>query len=275
MSCKLSDLDELSMEVKMFKIALSALVILAGVFFGAAHITSSRDPATPQTTPSQNNRSVKEEPTQLRERTVLSEKQQAHRKLFKQGGIKLTEHAARTQGDVEIGAEVPYRIEIPQSGPKPPVLQTASCNADAIVIGVLGSKSSHFTEGESSIFTDQEVIVEDVIKDNASAPIQSHSTITVTRLGGAVRLSGRTYRFTLADFEPMEIGKRYLLFLRFIPATGAYRAYGSGSFRLDDNKVHTLGGDSVSSELIGATQKDATAFLVDVRTLAVSDCRKQ
>ena len=68
------------------------------------------------------------------------------------------------------------------------------------------------------------------------------------------------------SFKPLEVGQQYVLFLKFIPSTGAYRAVSStGSFQILGSKVTKL-----TEEYIGPNvdQIDAKLFFNELRTTA-------
>jgi hypothetical protein len=213
---------------------------------------------------------VKEQATVIQD-GQMTEKQKQHAKLFKHSGPKLRDIVESQPGDIEVVDTVGYSIRLPKEIPAKPVFQSAVCNADAVVAGTILSKSSQLTEQENFVFTDYEVKVEEIIKNNSPSPIQTN-TITATRDGGAVQLGNRTYRATKEDFEPPMIGHQYLFFLKFIPSTGSYLAYGNGTFQLDDSKILALGPAS-RKELAHSPANDSSSFLTEIRSFAKADCR--
>jgi hypothetical protein len=203
--------------------------------------------------------------------TEKTRKQKEHSKLYKEydTGPKLQDLAAKGTGDLVVADDTPIQVDFGIA--RPPFLKGITCDADAIVVGVLNSQhTSHLTEGGSFIFTDYELTVKDVVKDNAAASIQPGRAITITRSGGEVQINGRTVRAIDDSFKPFKVGERYVLFLRFISATGAYRASGSGSFQLRDDRVTKLG-DAITQW--GTVRDDASAFIAEVRAeMAAGDC---
>ena len=245
------------------KVVVAGVLVLVSLVltsFIVARIATSQNNmnASPLTTSTK-----QEEPTVIEE-DVISAKQKAHSKLFKHHGPKLRELAAQRKGAIEVEEEVGFVIEVPTSTPNIPVLQSAVKNADAIVVGVLKSKSSQLTEEGNFIFTDYEMALEEVIKNNSISPIQINSLITVTRDGGTVAIKGRIFTAKRQDFKPTYVGNRYLFFLRFIPETDSYLTYGNGAFEIKDDRVFALG-DNASKEILKANSKDAAAFLDEVR----------
>jgi len=121
------------------------------------------------------------------------------------------------------------------------LLNDLSCNSDAAVSGSVTAKSSHLTEDESFIYTEYDFSVKEVIKNNAAAPIDSNSNIQITRPGGIIRLDGRVIKLTDRSFEALNVNNQYLLFLKFVPATGGYKAFNpQGDFRLQSGEFSKL-----------------------------------
>jgi hypothetical protein len=108
---------------------------------------------------------------------------------------------------------------------------------------------SSLTLSGGLIFTEYDMSVEEVIKDNPAAKIDSAKGITVIRRGGAVEINGRRFIQVEERFFPFQLGRRYLLFLKHLPSTGAYVAEYDGSFWLQDKKVISLGSTVHPSKL--------------------------
>jgi hypothetical protein len=209
-------------------------------------------------------------PVQLQDKKI--EKQKEHAKLYKiyDVGPDLRKQAATGTGDITVEVSSPGKIYPSEPVSLPPFLNALACDADAIVIGIPKSGSSQFTENGSFIFTDYEMTVEQVLKDNINSTIQVGDNLIITRPGGSIQINGRTIHGNLEAFKPFKTGERYMLFLRFIPTTGAYRAFGIGSFQLRDNKVYGLGEAPLWGEINNLA--DAQAFITNVRTAAASNC---
>jgi len=204
----------------------------------------------------------------------MNEKQRQHSKLFKHSGTKLRDLAARQNGDVEVEEGLGLMTVLPVAGPQRPLFHSAVCNADAVVIGTLNDKTSQLTDEGSFVFTDYQITVQEVIKNNSVAPLQAADVITGTRDGGVVELNNRIFRAKREDFDPPVVGQRYLLFLRFIPATGAYLMYGNGTFQLDGQGILALG-PAARAELGKNGTKDGAGFLSQIRVFANTDCLRQ
>ncbi len=113
-----------------------------------------------------------------------------------------------------------------------PYLQSIAQGADAVLVGVLKGKASFLTKDRDFIFTDFQMEVEEVIKNNPAAPLSLGSEITVTRPGGTLEISGREVRAVVGSFKPFQLGGKYVLFLEYVRTTGAYCAHAEESFQL-------------------------------------------
>ncbi len=114
------------------------------------------------------------------------------------------------------------------------------------------------------MFTDFRINVLEVIKDNAKAPIGIGSDITVTRPGGTLEIAGKEVRAVDDSFKPFQLGGQYVLFLEYIPATGAYRAYADQSFQLlPDGGIAKL--TTSQAIKLAESRGDAQRFLNEVR----------
>jgi len=211
----------------------------------------------------------KEEPTILGEEEP-SVRQKEHGKLFKHAGRKLQDIASSQSGDVEVVEEEGYVIQMPKTSSLPTFI-SALCNADVVVTGTLKSKSSQLTQQGNFIFTDYEVIVDDLIKNNLNSPIEVGSTIITTRDGGEIKINDRVLRAKRADFDPPVVGNRYLIFLRFIPKTGSYLMYGNGSFELKGETMLALGPEA-RYELKQRTTQDPLIFINELRAFDTHHC---
>jgi hypothetical protein len=197
-----------------------------------------------------------------------SRKQKEHGKLYKGYGTgeDLRERVKKRGGDAEIVETQPIPFELES---RPPFLDAIACDADAVVVGVLQDESpSQLTEGGEFVFTDYGLTVEEVTKDNAAARVRPGEVITVSRPGGEVKFDGKTIRAIDESFAPFVLRGRHVLFLRFIPSTGGYRAFGNGSFRLKQGEVLKPRGATPAASVPG----EQAAFVNAVRHAASSTC---
>lgn len=175
----------------------------------------------------------------------------------------------------EVGTEI--GVGLPILNPSdPPVnsnelLRSLTCSSDAIVIGRVKTQTSHLTEDETFIYTDYVVSVEEVIKNNADAPIQVSDNITVSRIGGKLNLNGKNVTAkhdAMLSFEP---NQQHVLFLSFLPEKGSYVANtANGSFLLKKNKIVNLTQPVVGEDF--QSGRDVNAFVNQIRYAAGNPC---
>lgn len=214
----------------------------------------------------------KDVPTPIQE-GVITEKQREHGKLYPQSprGKKLSDYPNGIE--IVIGLPLPEKSTSDRMASSFEFLERMACDADAVVLGVIENKSSQLTEKGDFIFTDYGLRVEEVLKNNPAASIQSSDTITVTQPGGAVSLNGQIYRVKDKSFRNLQPGKTYLLFLDFIPSTKAYQSINSeGGFLISENVVFRL--TDAPSPYTLENEKDGAAFINQVRA-ASANCSKK
>lgn len=232
------------------------VALVAGIF--AAHANQSRQAPALQ-------ESVK------KIKVPTTEKERKHSQLLAQSqGRRISELTTKGGGDINLVVSEPLIMLKPGKEQETlPSIQTKVCNADAIVVGTLGNSSPQLTVDESFLFTEYTMNVEELIKNNHSTPIQWGDFISVVRDGGVGQFNGRTVRAKAEGFEPFVDGKRYILFLRFIPDTGSYLAYANGSFELNSDTIIPLG------KLPENISREARTFLSATRAATAKDCASQ
>jgi len=227
----------------------------------------------------QNASTAQDEPTPI-QRGKLTRRQREHSRLFKNKGVgnihDLIQKRVAEGESGEINIEsLPGTPELSMSGEVAAPsdrLVTNAAQADAVVIGIVSGKTSQLNEAETFVFTDYNVNIVEVLKNNNASPISPNNTITVTRAGGAVQLEGRVVRAVDRTAKPLKVGEKYLLFLRYLPATGAYLASeGPSGFKLEGGKVVTLTEDPSYADF--QKGRDVVSFINDVHA-AVAACRK-
>jgi hypothetical protein len=204
---------------------------------------------------------------------VLTEKQKAHSKLFKKygdvtQGRKLRDLVAQN-GDVDVVKVLPT-VLVPESFTLEGYLTDLTCKADAVVLVTVQARSSQIIEEGTFIFTDYEARVDEVLKSH-SAQVNPTQSITISRVGGAVILNGHHVRAIDRRQELLEIGTKYLLYLRLIPATNSFRAFAGTSsedtFQIAGSKIKQTS-DKVL--LLARRSEDLDTFMVLART-AISE----
>lgn len=198
---------------------------------------------------------------------VMSEKQKEHSKLYSayRKTTKLPDLTRQQGGNQNQEVNISILPAIPElatsgAGTASDALEKLAAKADVVVIATAINKTSQITEDETFVFTDYDLSVIEVLKDSPS--VQPQSVITVTRPGGKILLEGRVINVRDRSFEPLAIGGKFLLFLRYIPATGSYQAVNDqSSFEVVKNNVRPLSGAPDAKNQSG----EAGTFLSEVR----------
>lgn len=159
------------------------------------------------------------------------EVEKVHSHLFhKAPEGEIPNELASTTGDVHIVCVVPImqRIWVPFVDD----LAMLASKSDLIVVGKAGNSTSHMNDDKDFLYSDWTFTVEEVLKDNPAASAQPGASILVTRPGGKLQINGRMVYANCADFREYISGQEYLLYLGFIPETGAYANHGTAAFSL-------------------------------------------
>lgn len=225
--------------------------------------------------------STKQEDPTLIQEGVMTDKQRKHSRIFKgfiyvTGGRKLRDLIGN-QNEIHVEKEI-GDVQAPRGPDLRMYLQTyfkkVICGADAIVIGTTVSKSSQLTDDGTFTFTDFEFSPEDVLKANSSVLLGVGNSITITRPGGSVKLNGRIIRGQDHNNEPLQVGRRYLLFLRLIPDTGAFQALDNSAFE-DSFELNAERITQVSAKALpfgNQRPSDAVTFLSELRSAITGAC---
>ena len=200
----------------------------------------------------------------------LTPQQREHSKLYESYGTnreKIRDYVLKNSDGIQAVTIVCPFLSLE---PLPDVVTELSGKADAVVTASFVSKSSQITASGKYVFTDYQLRVEDVLKNLSTGDLKPEMTITVTRPGGRVLLFGHSVSFTTMDFKPLLPGRRYLLFLTYIPSTKGYSAVNhESSFDITDTRVETL-----SEAMVRPFAKDLREFITSVKTAIAAAQRK-
>lgn len=209
-----------------------------------------------------------EVPTLVQE-GVLTPQQKEHSKLYdaEPGRGKISD---LLQKEAELTLAIHSCPVLSPEGRKTTIIDELAGTADAIVIGSISSKSSQITSTGTFVFTDYAFRIEEVLKTIDAVTPKPQTTIIVTRPGGKVLLNGGVATVVHLSFQPLLPGRRYVLFLKYLPATGAYQAVDDkGTYDISGSKVETL----TDSPYVRYFEENLGAFITSVK-LAIADARK-
>lgn len=203
------------------------------------------------------------------------DKKEQSRRVYKGLGnkyqTKISEAVAKLKGDMKLEKEIGLPTLDPFASPSTLYdrLKKRGCDADAIVIATVKSEASFLTEDEAFLYTNHKITIETVLKDNSASPLHIDDTVTVTRTGGTITLYGKKVSAVDKNALPMQLNKRYLLFLTYLPERDAYVA-DNISYLLENNKiVKTTTEQGYKEEETGS---DAAALLQTVRDALAQPC---
>src|SRR5262249_15670303 len=139
--------------------------------------------------------------------------------------------------------------------------------SDTVIRGKVTKKTSVVTQDDAFLFTDYEVAVEEVLKDNIAAPVAPGTVITVTWPGGKVLLDGVLVTATDRNLLPLPANDHdIVLYLKFLPQTGAYYAApGNAAYEIDGTSVQPL---TPRSFLPPGVIQDRDSFLGAIRAVS-------
>jgi hypothetical protein len=180
------------------------------------------------------------------------ERRQIHSKEV-HGGIpgQITLQLEKTSGDIELRwtQGPPLIVELDPLS----TLEMLTCQNDLVVLGTIGNGTSQPTVDEGYIYTDWNLTIQEVLKNNQKSPVQVGQTIVVTRPGGTLEIGGR-HVYARTDSPQFLSGAEVLLYLRYLPITGTYSLSAPNGVIFSGSKRTDL--DRARFAQFGAMQKN-------------------
>lgn len=247
--------------MKLVTISLLLLLIIVAI--------ASLMPSNASQTPAQTASDQKTDATPIQV-GVMSEQQRVHSRILEREDPY---KSGRSLDDFVDGQSSGRYIEPPLEITSPDVprlsfpdfIKNFMCEADAVVTAVATDRASQLTEQKKFIFTDYTMLVTEVYKGHLD--IAPNVGITVTRPGGKVSINGRIVTAIDSSYQLLESGKRYLLFLRYIPETGAYWSESKGTFLIDDDGLIPQ-----TEGIVPGLSSHARGSFVSIRPALLSAC---
>lgn len=190
--------------------------------------------------------------------------EKVHSQLFHKGVVgQITDMLSKGTGDVYAVCIVgiSQHIQVPFSQQ----LVALAAGSDLVVLAKAETGTSHMSADKDFLYTDWNFVTEEILKNNAYSAVETGATILVTRPGGKLQVDGRTVYADCPNFLSFANGQQYLLYLQFIPETGAYALrWGGAAFLVSTPTAKRLD-NSHESEV---TDKDT--LLKNVRDAVVT-----
>ena len=204
---------------------------------------------------------------------VMTEKQEQHSKLYSQYNRmhKIPDLLKLNDDGIIIHRSLPtpfsYSGQVPSEADE---IKRITCAADTIVLGTVQSSASQITEGQSFLFTDYVLLVQQVLKNNSRSLLQQEAEITITRPGGAVLIDNKRVIALDDSFQPLRQGKQYLLFLRYLPETESFAPIKTGeSYEVNRNTLQLL---EHRPEGVISAKHNTISFVNEVKTAVGGSC---
>lgn len=148
-------------------------------------------------------------------------------------------------------------------------IRNLNCEADLVATVLINDQTSQLTENSEFIFTDFTATIGTVYKNNQAALATSGNPIIISRPGGKVEIKGKVVSALDASFKMLKPGRQYLLFLKYITQTGAYRSIRQGSFEIKNDELVAM-----TEEALPDGSGDTRAFSSAIQSALYSNCSK-
>lgn len=126
-------------------------------------------------------------------------------------------------------------------------LLLAAANADLVLIGEPIRRHSELTQGNTFVFSDYLVAVDQVFAAKGVTVLPGQPII-VARPGGIVHYRGKQITGSVFNFPLFHLHDKYVMFLRFIPETGSFFIFAEAAFDIEDQTVVTRSGRYTEKE---------------------------
>jgi len=112
-------------------------------------------------------------------------------------------------------------------------------DSDAVVVATVTSYGSFLSADHTTVYTELYVSCDKMLKDSTSR-LEIGSQITILKRGGALHQGTQTFKVPRVydGSEPLEVGKRYVLFLKYNAALDSYADV--DGWRLENNRATPL-----------------------------------
>ena len=92
-----------------------------------------------------------------------------------------------------------------------------AAESNVVLIGQIVDAQAYLSPDKTGVYSEFTIQIEELLKNNSRSTLTSGATLIAERSGGRVRLpSGHTQSFTLSDQLMPRVGRRYVLFLRYV-----------------------------------------------------------
>jgi hypothetical protein len=113
--------------------------------------------------------------------------------------------------------------------------------SDVVAVGVVKSAEAFLSNNQTGVYSEFSVLVDSLVKDNQSKPIESGANIVVQRAGGRVRYpTGQIVKYSVSGQEMPRLNGKYVFFLGYDKQREVYRII--TAYEVSYGKVTALDG---------------------------------
>jgi hypothetical protein len=161
------------------------------------------------------------------------------------------------------------RIPVPGVHQDPPGIPASNT---AVVIGTILSGNSFISKNHTSVYSDYQVRIDEILKPDAEGTLAVGGTITASRPGGAIHFpSGHRTNFLILGHGLPEVGSQYILLLfKGIPNIPEYEIAFDSGYQLKNGRIYPL--DDINEQYYDAMS--ASVFLDIVNKAIVASQRE-
>lgn len=158
-------------------------------------------------------------------------------------GPKLSDRSREEGKDISvrrIEMETPTLCDgcaAPDPNNNPDIIR-ATEESDLVVVGRVVRNISALTTNETFVFTDSEVVIDEVWKSGSrSSKPRIGDEITVASPGGSVLSNGHKISVSVSSRAPLIVGHKFVLFLRSLPSSRSYEPTSLAGFDITGESV--------------------------------------
>ena len=117
-------------------------------------------------------------------------------------------------------------------------------DSDFVLVGTVTDAKAFLSQDKTRVFSEFEMIVSETLKQSRDSQVSEKGQITLARAGGKVRLpSGKVLYKTMDGLYMPQVGKRYVMFLKYDAETNLYRI--NTGYEILNGKIIPLDGLSI------------------------------
>jgi hypothetical protein len=120
----------------------------------------------------------------------------------------------------------------------------------AVIVGKVTDAQAHLSPDKTGVYSEFDVLVDEVIKNDNKSPLNTGCTVAVERPGGRVRIPTGQVQEYKTNLNALEVGSRYALFL--VRIGNDFRVL--TGYKIDAGKVSPLDDLPVFSRYKDATE---------------------